>query len=82
MFFAILMVALQAQRAPARMGKESLLGRTGSARSAISPIGTVQLGGELWTSELADGQGPIPKGSQVEVIEVKGVRVIVRQVQQ
>ena len=82
MFFAILMVALRAQRAPVRMGKESLLGRTGSARSAISPIGTVQLGGELWTSELADGQGPIPKGSQVEVIEVKGVRVIVRQVQQ
>ncbi len=82
MFFAILMVALRAQRAPVRMGKESLLGRTGSARSAISPIGTVQLGGELWTSELADGQGPIPEGSQVEVIEVKGVRVIVRQVQQ
>lgn len=82
MFFAILMVALRAQRAPARMGQETLLGRTGSARSAISPIGTVQLGGELWTSELADGQGPIPEGSQVEVIEVKGVRVIVRQVQQ
>ena len=82
MFFAILMVALRAQRAPVRMGKESLIGRTGSARSAISPIGTVQLGGELWTSELADGQGPIPEGSQVEVIEVKGVRVIVRQVQQ
>ncbi len=82
MFFAILMVALRAQRIPVRMSQESLLGRTGSARSAISPIGTVQLGGELWTSELAEGQEPIPEGSQVEVIEVKGVRVIVRQVQQ
>lgn len=82
MFFAILMVALRAQRAPVRMSQESLIGRTGATRSAISPIGTIQLGGELWTSELAEGQGPIPKGSQVEVIEVKGVRVIVRQVQQ
>ena len=77
-FFAILMVALRAQKAPITMGRESLLGRIGSARSAISPVGTVQLGGELWTSELAEGEDPIPEGSRVEVIEVKGVRVIVR----
>ena len=82
MFFAILMVALRAQRAPVRMGQESLLGRTGTTRTNIAPVGTVQLGGELWTSELAEGQEPIPEGSPVEVIEVKGVRVIVRQVQQ
>jgi membrane-bound serine protease (ClpP class) len=81
-FFAILMVALQAQKAPVRMGQESLLGRTGTTRTNIAPVGTVQLGGELWTSELAEGQEPIPEGSPVEVIEVKGVRVIVRQVQQ
>jgi membrane-bound serine protease (ClpP class) len=81
MFFVILTIALRAQRAPVRMGRESLIGRTGSARSTISPMGTVQLGGELWTSELAEGEDPIPEGSPVEVIEVKGVRVIVRQVQ-
>jgi membrane-bound serine protease (ClpP class) len=81
MFFVILTIALRAQRAPVRMGRESLIGRTGSARSAISPMGTVQLGGELWTSELAEGEDSIPEGSPVEVIEVKGVRVIVRQVQ-
>lgn len=80
-FFAILMVALRAQRAPVRMGRESLVGRTGSARTAISPVGTVQLGGELWTSELAAGENSIPEGTPVEVIDVKGVRVIVRQAQ-
>lgn len=79
-FFIILTIALRAQRAPIRMGQESYLGRTGTARSPITPIGTVQLGGELWTSELAEGEDPIPEGAQVEVIEVKGVRVIVRQV--
>jgi membrane-bound serine protease (ClpP class) len=81
-FFAILTIALRAQLAPVSMGKESLLGRTGSARSSISPVGTVQLGGELWTSELAEGEDPIAEGAQVEVIEVKGVRIVVRQVQQ
>jgi membrane-bound serine protease (ClpP class) len=79
-FFVILTIALRAQKAPIRMGKESLLGRTGSARSAISPVGTVQLAGELWTSELAEGEDPIPAGSRVEVIEVKGVRVVVRKI--
>jgi membrane-bound serine protease (ClpP class) len=80
MFFAILMLALRAQRAPVRMGQETVLGRTGTARTNIGPIGTVQLGGELWTSELAPGEDPIPEGTQVEVLEIKGVRVIVRKI--
>jgi membrane-bound serine protease (ClpP class) len=77
-FFVILTIALRAQRAPVRMGQESLIGRTGTARTQISPIGTVQLGGELWSSELASGETPISEGTAVEVLEVKGVRVIVR----
>jgi membrane-bound serine protease (ClpP class) len=80
MFFAILLVALRAQRAPVRMGQELVLGRTGTARTKISPMGTVQLEGELWTSELAPGEDPIPEGTRVEVLEVKGVRVIVRKI--
>jgi membrane-bound serine protease (ClpP class) len=79
-FFIILIIALRAQRAPVRMGQESFLGRTGTTRTPISPMGTVQLGGELWTSELAEGEDPIPEGAQVEVIEIKGVRAIVRRV--
>lgn len=77
-FFVILTIALRAQRAPVRMGQESLIGRTGTARTQISPIGTVQLGGELWSSELASGETPISEGTAVEVLEVKGVHVIVR----
>ena len=77
-FFVILTIALRAQKIPVRMGQESLIGRTGTARTQISPIGTVQLGGELWSSELASGEDPISEGTSVEVLEVKGVRVIVR----
>ena len=77
-FIVILTIALRAQKIPVRMGQESLIGRTGTARTQISPIGTVQLGGELWSSELASGEDPISEGTSVEVLEVKGVRVIVR----
>lgn len=77
-FLVILTIALRAQRAPISMGQESLIGRTGTATSGIAPTGTIQLGGELWTGELAQDEESIAEGAQVEVIEVRGVRVIVR----
>jgi len=77
-FFTILLIALRAQRAPVRMGPESLIGRTGSARSALNPSGPVQLGGELWTAEALPGEAPIPAGSRVEVVRVEGIRLVVR----
>jgi membrane-bound serine protease (ClpP class) len=77
-FFVILMIAMRAQRAPIRTGQESFVGRTGTARTKIAPFGTVQMAGELWSSELAPGEEIIPEGASVEVLEVKGVRVIVR----
>jgi membrane-bound serine protease (ClpP class) len=77
-FFAILMFALRAQKAPARMGQESLAGRIGVARSELSPNGTVQLGGELWSAELDEGEAPIPAGDRVVVVRSAGVRLYVR----
>ena len=70
--------ALRAQRAPVRMGQESLPGRHGIARSEIAPHGSVQLGGELWSADLAEGEQPIPQGAQVEVVRAEGVRLVVR----
>lgn len=77
-FFVILTIALRAQRAPIRTGQESFIGRTGQARTKIAPFGTVQMGGELWSGELAPGEDSIPEGTSVEILEVRGVRVIVR----
>ena len=79
-FFAILMIALRAQKAPIRTGRESFVGRTGTARTTIAPFGTVQMGGELWSGELAPGEDTILEGANVEVLEVQGVRVIVRKI--
>lgn len=76
-FFTILMIALRAQRSPVRTGQESLVGKHGIARSDIDPSGSVQLGGELWSAELAEGEQPIPQGSRVKVVRVEGVRLVV-----
>ncbi len=77
-FLLIVTFALRAQRAPIRTGKQALIGRTGSARSVIDPTGYVQLGGERWSAELAPGGEAIPEGARVEVVELRGVRLIVR----
>ncbi len=78
MFFGILLVALRAQKAPVRMGVERLPGLTGVVRSDLAPTGSVQLGGELWTAELAPGEEHLPRGTRVQVVSVEGLRLIVR----
>jgi membrane-bound serine protease (ClpP class) len=77
-FFTILMIAIRAQRTPVRMGLESLPGKTGIARSEIHPTGSVQLGGELWTAELDQGEDAIPAGSHIEVVRMDGLRLVVK----
>jgi membrane-bound serine protease (ClpP class) len=77
-FGAILAFALRAQRRPIAMGQESLTGRIGVARSDLAPRGNVQLGGELWTAELAEPGDPLPAGTRVEVVRVDGIRLLVR----
>jgi membrane-bound serine protease (ClpP class) len=77
-FFTILMIALKAQRAPIRTGRESLIGRIGTVRSNLAPHGSVQVGGELWSAELVDGEEPLLTGTRVEVVKVDGLRLIVR----
>jgi len=77
-FFAILMFAIRAQKAPIRTGQESLVGKTGVVRTAISPSGIIQLGGEQWTAVLEKGEAAIPAGERVTVIRVEGLRLVVR----
>jgi len=78
MFFAILMVAVRAQRVPIRTGEESMSGRMGVARTDLSPAGSVQVGGELWSAELEENNPSLPAGTRVVVVKLEGLRVIVR----
>ena len=77
-FFAIMMIAVRAQHTPIRTGEESMSGRTGIARTELSPNGSVQVGGELWSAELEEDGPSLPAGTRVEVVKVEGLRLIVR----
>jgi len=77
-FFAIMIFAVRAQSGPVRMGPESLVGKVGTARSELAPQGQVQLGGELWTAELVEGEDNVPSGGRVVVVGVEGLRLKVR----
>jgi hypothetical protein len=59
-------------------GQEGMRGQSGIARTDINPTGQVQSGAELWTAELAEGQGRIRKGENVEVVKVEGLTLRVK----
>ncbi len=77
-FFIVLSFALRAQRVPILTGKEALPGKRGWVRTTLNPQGTVQAAGELWRATAAPGEGEIPEGEEIEIIEVSGLQLIVR----
>ncbi|MCM2304756.1 MAG: nodulation protein NfeD, partial [Elusimicrobia bacterium] len=60
---------LKTRRLKPAVGVETLVGRTGEARDALAPEGTVFLDGELWT---AKAPSRVEKGARVKVVEVVG----------
>lgn len=77
-FAAIVGIGLRARKAPIRSGVESLSRQTGTAVTAINPLGQVQAAGELWSAEADPSSEPILKGDRVTVLRVDGLRLIVR----
>ena len=78
LFFGILLIALRAQHSPIQTGAESLLGKTGTAKTFMGDAGQVQLESELWSAEKSPESKKIGKGDLVEVVEVRGLRLIVK----
>lgn len=66
-FIFLVTLAIKAHARRAVTGSEGLVGRIGTARTALSPEGKVFVHGELWDAEAAE---EIPEGSKVKVIEV------------
>ena len=77
-FFVMLTFVLRAHRRPVEVGREALIGRTGEVRSTLEPSGMVQVGGELWSAEIEPGTPAIGTGERVEVVSVRGLRLLVR----
>jgi membrane-bound serine protease (ClpP class) len=78
LFFGILLIALRAQHRPIQIGSESLPGKMGTAKTAVGHEGQVQVGSELWSAEKSAESESIGKGDLVEVVEVRGLRLIVK----
>ncbi len=58
----------------------SVIGKTGVVVKEINPtegVGQVKIGGEVWSAKAED---VIPIGSQVEVVEIDGVKAVVKPV--
>ncbi len=80
-FMIILAFALRAMSLPISAGVQTFVGKTGTARTAVTGTGgQVQLGAELWSADSVDGSEPIGKGDRVEVVQVKGLHLKVRKV--
>jgi membrane-bound serine protease (ClpP class) len=77
-FLTIVTFALRAQRRRITVGWESLIGRTGVAKTGLAPSGMVQLGGELWSARLDDRSQSVAQGQEVEVTGVDGLSLRVR----
>jgi len=80
-FSVIISFAIRALRAPAVMGKESLVGKIGVVSQSLDPLGSVQLAGELWSAELENPGDPLPQGTRVVVTMVDGLRLKVKKVE-
>ena len=78
LFFGIMMIALRSLHIPAQMGGESYVGKSGTAKSFEGEAGQVQVESELWSAEKAPGSEPIRKGDKIEIVEVRGLRLIVK----
>ncbi len=78
LFAVIISFALRVRHAPIQMGVEAIVGKTGFAKTDFGLTGQVLVGSELWTAEPVPGSGTIGKGDNVEVVEVKGLRLKVK----
>ena len=77
-FFTIMLIALRAQHRPIQTGEESFVGKIGTAKMFEGEAGQVQVESELWSAEKAAGSESIRKGDKIEVVEVRGLRLIVK----
>jgi membrane-bound serine protease (ClpP class) len=78
LFFAVLVFALRALKFAIQTGSESLVGKTGTARTSLKEAGQVQVESELWSAEKSKDSDSISKGDLIEVVEVRGLRLIVK----
>jgi membrane-bound serine protease (ClpP class) len=76
--------SLEAGRRRPLGGADGLIGRVGVVRRALTPVGAVDVGGELWRAResWADGLPAPEKDEHVVVERVHGLTLIVRRAEE
>ncbi|HWD08985.1 MAG TPA: NfeD family protein [Actinomycetota bacterium] len=69
--FFMLRAIGEAKAEPLRAGVGALVGELGTAKTALSPKGRVQLRGESWSAVTVEGD--VPAGTPVRVVGVSGL---------
>ncbi len=59
---------------------ERLVGRRGVVTRPVAPVGYVRVGGELWRAHALDADGRLDAGTAVEIVEVSGLMLTVKEV--
>lgn len=74
---SVLLIApgIKALRAPVQTGREAMIGAEGRVVREITSEGLIQVRNELWR---ASSDEPIPVGERVIVIELQGLKAVVR----
>ncbi len=74
-------LAIRHRHAPAiRTGTAALIGQPALVLERIANnegVGTVKIGGEVWTARAYDEEQVIPAGEHVEVVEIRGATALV-----
>ncbi len=67
------------RRAPSiRTGIDALIGSKAVVVSTVDATGgQVKVGGEVWTAKGVDGDRPLPPGTSVTVVEIRGATAVV-----
>lgn len=68
---------LQSQRARPQHNPDAVLGQVGDVRTALDPLGSVYVGGELWSARC---EAPVAAGAAVRVRGREGLVLIVEPV--
>lgn len=70
-------IALRARRNKSLLGPAAMVGLRAIVRSPLTPVGQVELRGELWQATLSAGSGPLAVGASVLVHEANGFQLVV-----
>ena len=78
LFFFISYKVLSLHTKRPATGREGLIGRIALAETELNPAGKVFIHGEIWNALSLEGY-PVSKGEKVEVVEIEGLTLKVRQ---